>query len=52
MADEKPNRDRKDESNEEYERFEETLKKLVNVPKEEVDEKRREWERERGKQAG
>jgi hypothetical protein len=29
------------------EHFEETLKELVKVPKEEVDEKRREWEREK-----
>jgi hypothetical protein len=52
VAYEKPNRNNKDQSNEESERLEETLKNLVKVPKEEVDEKRKEWERERGKRAG
>ena len=48
MADEKPNQERKpDERNESFDRFEDTLKKLVKVPNEEVDEKRKEWERER-----
>jgi hypothetical protein len=39
-----------DERNPEWERFENTLKKLVKVPKEEVDEERA--KREREKRAG
>jgi hypothetical protein len=46
-----PDKERKDqtqedERNEPYERFEDTLRKLAQVPKEEVDEERRKWERE------
>lgn len=48
MQDEKPNQERKqDERSEEFDRFEETMKKLAKVPKEEVDEERRKWQREK-----
>ncbi len=48
MQDEKPNNERKeDETSEEFDRFEDFLKKLAQVPKEEVDEERRKWEREK-----
>lgn len=44
--------DRKDqERSEEFDRFEDLAKKLLKVPKEEVDEERRKWEREK-KRAG
>ena len=49
MADAKPNQEREDEHNEDFERFQEILKKLVKVPKEEVDEQRRKYEQERDK---
>ncbi len=57
MQDEKPNNARKeDETSEEFDRFENFLKKLAQVPKEEVDAERRKWEREqkakREKRAG
>jgi hypothetical protein len=48
-TDDKPEHD---EQNAEFERFEDLTKKLLKVPKEEVDEKRKKWERERGKRAG
>lgn len=52
VQDEKPNQEHKqDERSEEFDRFEETMKKLAKVPKEEVDEERRKWEREK-KRAG
>ena len=41
---------KEDEHNESFERFEQFVKKIAQVPKEEVDEKRR--EEERGKRAG
>lgn len=48
VQDEKPNQEREeDERSEEFDRFEETMKKLAKVPKEEVDEERRKWEREK-----
>ncbi len=48
VQDEKPNQEHKqDERSEEFDRFEETMKKLAKVPKEEVDEERRKWEREK-----
>lgn len=51
MQDEKPNGEhRQDGNGEEFDRFEETLRKLVKVPKEEVDEERR--KRGREKRAG
>ena len=55
MADEKRRHNRTDDKPEhdeqsaEFERFEEFVKRIAAVPKEEVDEKRREWEREREK---
>jgi len=57
VQDEKPNNARKeDETSEEFDRFENFLKKLAQVPKEEVDAERRKWEREqkakREKRAG
>jgi hypothetical protein len=57
MGDEKPrhrqtdDKSQSDEQNPEFDRFEDTLKKLVKVPKEEVDEKRKEREQEK-KRAG
>ncbi len=48
MADEKPKRDRNpDERNEEFERFEDFVKKMAAVPKEELNEKLAEEKRER-----
>lgn len=46
MADKKQKKDG-DERNPEFERFEDFVKKIAAVPKEEVDERRREWERRR-----
>lgn len=52
MADKKPNHDeQRDESNPAWERFRVFVKKVANVPKEEADEKRREYEREHKKRA-
>lgn len=52
MKDDKPNNERKpDEKNEPFERFEEFVKKMAQVPKEELDEERERYERET-KQAG
>ena len=45
-TDDKPEHD---EQNAEFERFEKLTEILLRVPKEEVDEKRREYEREREK---
>lgn len=51
MAEPQHKEDRKrDERNEAFENFQELAKKLMSVPKEEVDEKRA--EREREKKAG
>ena len=48
MTDEEPNQERKQgERSDEFDRFEETMKKLAKVPKEEVDAERRKWEREK-----
>jgi hypothetical protein len=44
QTDDKPEHD---EQNAEFERFEDFVKKIAAVPKEEVDERRREYERER-----
>ncbi|MDQ3637032.1 MAG: hypothetical protein M3426_03425 [Actinomycetota bacterium] len=53
MGDEKPNQEhKKDERNESYERFEDALRKLARVPKEELNEKLAEHKREREKRAG
>lgn len=53
MQDEKPNQEHKqDKRSEEFDRFKETMKKLAKVPKEEVNEERRKWERGRAKKAG
>ncbi len=54
MAQRKPKDERKEERNPEWERFDTFVKKIVAVPKEEVDKRRAEWERdkERRKQAG
>lgn len=50
MADKKPKDEKQDERNEPFERFEQFVKKIAQVPKEEVDKKRA--EREREKRAG
>ena len=48
MTDEKPKRDRDpDERNEEFERFEDFVKKMAAVPKEELNEKLAEEKREK-----
>ena len=48
MANQKPKRNgKKDEPNPEYENFQDTLKKVLSVPKEKVDEKLAEEKRER-----
>ncbi len=55
VTDGKPDREHKeDERNEPYERFEDALRKLAQVPKEELNEKLAEHERkrEREKRAG
>ena len=54
MQDEKPNRERKeDEQNPEFENFRKVLGRVLSVPKEELDERRAEYERGRkGKRAG
>lgn len=50
MTDEKSNDDQKpNEENPAWERFRVFVKKVADVPKEEVDEQRREYERERDK---
>ncbi len=45
MAEHKPQEERNEEQNHEWEKFDAFVKKLAAVPKEEVDEKRREEER-------
>ncbi len=56
MAGEKPRHNRTDdkpehdEQNAEFERFEDLTKKLLKVPKEKVDEQRREYEQTRRKE--
>ncbi len=45
-------KDKASERNEPYQRFEDFLSRLAQVPKEEVDEKRAEYERKREKRAG
>ena len=50
VADEKPNKDRKpdeQERNEEYDNFQRLLEGTLSVPKEELDRRREEYERER-----
>lgn len=47
MAERKPKDERKDERNSEFKKFQDLAKKLFAVPKEEVDEERRKWEREK-----
>lgn len=47
MVTERKDEAKEDERNEPYERFEDFLRKLAQVPKEEVDEKRAEYERKR-----
>lgn len=51
MAKRRPEDERKDEPSEPFERFQAFVKKIAAVPKEEVDEKRAEREREK-KRAG
>jgi hypothetical protein len=45
---------RKDEDTTEFDNFQELLEQVLSVPKEELDKRRKEWERdkERRKQAG
>lgn len=51
VDEQKPNEERRpDENSEEFDRFEDLAKKLLGVPKEELDEKRA--ERERVRRAG
>ena len=54
MAERKPRDKRKDEDDTtEFENFQELLKDVLSVPKEELDKRRAEYERERkGKRAG
>lgn len=53
MADEeRKDKSRKDEPNPEYDNFQDLLKKVVSAPKEEVDKRREEYEREKRKRAG
>ena len=53
MAEPKPKDEQEQDEKTPFERFEQFVKKIAAVPKEEVDEKRREYERERDKkQAG
>lgn len=53
MAEPKPRDDRKYERNPEYDDFQRLLKGVLAVPKEEVDKRRKEYERERnGRRAG
>ena len=48
MSDEKPNQEHKDdEPNPEFENFQKVLERVLSVPKEELDERRAEYERER-----
>ncbi|MGI8540196.1 MAG: hypothetical protein ACR2N0_10530 [Rubrobacteraceae bacterium] len=47
MAERKPKDERKEERNPQWERFDAFVKKIAVVPKEEVNEKRAEYERER-----
>lgn len=48
MADEgRKDKDRKDEQNPEFDNFQDLLKKVLSAPKEEVDKKRAEYEREK-----
>ncbi len=46
MAERKPKDERKEEQNPQWERFDAFVKRIAAVPKEEVDEKRAERERE------
>lgn len=48
MAERKPKDERKEEQNPQWERFDAFVKKIVAVPKEEVDEKREEREKRAG----
>ena len=47
MAEPKPKNGKDEERNPEFERFEGFVKKIAAVPKEEVDKRRAEYERER-----
>jgi len=47
MAEPKPRGDREDERNTEYDNFQRLLKGVLSVPKEELDKRRDEHERER-----
>ena len=48
MADQdRENKGRKDEENTEYDRFQDLLKKVLSAPKEEVDKRRDEYERDK-----
>jgi hypothetical protein len=47
MAEENKGNGKKDEPSQEYENFQQLLKQVLSVPKEKVDEKRAEYERER-----
>ena len=50
--DQRKDKNRKDEPNTEYDNFQDLLKKVLSAPKEEVDKKREEYEREKKKRAG
>lgn len=50
--DKRKDKDRKDEENTEYDNFQDLLKKVLSAPKEEVDKRRAEYERERKRRAG
>jgi hypothetical protein len=53
MADEKPENDEQRDEQNPWERLRVFVSKVATVPKEEADEKRREWEQERDrKRAG
>lgn len=47
MAERKPKEERNDDRNSEFEKFQDLAKKLLLVPKEKLDEKRAEREREK-----
>jgi hypothetical protein len=47
-----PKREEQSKSNESFERFQDLTKKLLSVPKKEVDKKREEYKREKKKRAG
>jgi len=52
MADEKPQNDEQRDEQNPWERFRVFVSKVAAVPKEEADQKRREYERDRKKRVG